>query len=98
LLCACYFVRLSGVRVWNDVPTDHKFALLYRSLMLALGQTLNVFSVQLLPLSAMTIIQNTQAFWTALLGYLINSEAFLRIECVGMFASFIGVLLMAHGM
>ena len=54
-----------------------------------------MFSISLLPLSLLTILQNTQAFWTALLGYLINNEAFLRIECVGIIACFIGVLFMA---
>ena len=43
----------------------------------------------------MTIVQNTQAFWTVLLGYLINNEKFLRIEMVGILACFTGVIMMA---
>ena len=43
----------------------------------------------------MTIVQNTQAFWTILLGYIINNEQFLRIEMVGIIACFCGVVMMA---
>ena len=43
----------------------------------------------------MTIVQNTQAFWTILLGYIINKEQFLRIEMVGILACFCGVVMMA---
>lgn len=43
----------------------------------------------------MTIVQNTQAFWTVLLGYMINNEQFLRIEMVGIVACFGGVVMMA---
>ena len=63
--------------------------------MLLVGQTLNCFAIQLLPLSMMNIVQNTQAFWTVLLGFLINNEPFLKIEMVGILACFCGVLMMA---
>ena len=43
----------------------------------------------------MTIVQNTQAFWTVLLGYMINNEQFLRIEMIGIVACFSGVIMMA---
>ena len=43
----------------------------------------------------MTIVQNTQAFWTVLLGWMINNEKFHRIEAVGIFACFSGVIMMA---
>merc|ERR1711997_59830 len=48
-----------------------------------------------LPLSMMTIVQNTQAFWTVILGFMINNEKFLRIEVIGILACFIGVIMMA---
>ena len=59
------------------------------------SQTLNCFAIQLLPISMMTIVQNTQAFWTVLLGWMINNEKFLRIEMVGILACFTGVIMMA---
>ena len=40
-------------------------------------------------------VQNTQAFWTVLLGWMINNEKFHRIEAVGIFACFSGVIMMA---
>ena len=59
------------------------------------SQTLNCFAIQLLPISMMTIVQNTQAFWTVLLGWMINNEKFHRVEAVGILACFSGVLMMA---
>jgi drug/metabolite transporter (DMT)-like permease len=41
-------------------------------------------------------VQNTQAFWTTLFGYLINKEMFLKIELIGILACFGGVVLMAQ--
>jgi len=41
-------------------------------------------------------VQNTQAFWTTIFGYLINQEQFLKIELIGIFACFCGVLMMAN--
>ena len=43
----------------------------------------------------MTILQNTQAFWTVLLGWMINNEKFLRVEAIGIAVCFIGVMMMA---
>ena len=43
----------------------------------------------------LTIVQNTQAFWTVLLGFMINKERFLKIELVGILACFVGVVMMA---
>ena len=63
--------------------------------MLLVGQILNVFSISLLPLSLVTILQNTQAFWTAVMGYLINREAFLAVEAIAIAACFIGVIMIA---
>ena len=59
------------------------------------SQTLNCFAIQLLPISMMTIVQNTQAFWTVLLGWMINNEKFHRVEAVGILACFSGVIMMA---
>ena len=63
--------------------------------MMMASQTLNCFAIQLLPISMMTIVQNTQAFWTVLLGWMINNEKFHRIEAVGILACFSGVIMMA---
>lgn len=95
LLVASLLLCFSGQSVWSGISGERKATLLYRSLMLVLGQTINVFSMQLLPVSLLTIAQSTQAFWTALLGHMVNKEAFLRLECVGMVACFGGVVLMA---
>ena len=77
------------------MPRQYRFALGYRSFMMTVGQTLNIFSISLLPLSMLTIVQNTQAFWTVLLGFMINKERFLKIELVGILACFVGVVMMA---
>ena len=63
--------------------------------MLLAGQILNVYAISLMPLSIVTIIQNTQAFWTAILAYYINKEAFYAIEGIGILACFFGVLMIA---
>ena len=63
--------------------------------MMMAGQTLNCFAIQLLPMSMMTIVQNTQAFWTVLLGWMINNEKFLKVEAVGILVCFSGVIMMA---
>jgi drug/metabolite transporter (DMT)-like permease len=54
-----------------------------------------VYAISLLPLSLLTIVQNTQAFWTAFLAFYLNKEQFHAIEGVGIIACFIGVLLIA---
>ena len=92
---ACFFVYFCNQNVFKSVPTEFYGALGYRSVMMLVGQTLNCFAIQLLPISMMTIVQNTQAFWTVLLGFMINNEKFLRIEMVGILACFCGVIMMA---
>ena len=56
---ACLFVFFCGQSVIAGVPPKFKRTLTYRSFMLLLGQALNVFSISLLPLSLITILQNT---------------------------------------
>ena len=56
---------------------------------------MNVYAISLLPLGLLTILQNTQAFWTAILAYCINKEAFHKIEGIGIIACFAGVLMIA---
>ena len=56
---ACLFVVFCGQSVIAGVPPKFKRTLTYRSFMLLLGQALNVFSISLLPLSLITILQNT---------------------------------------
>ena len=92
---ACFFVYFFNQNVFKSVPAEFYGALGYRSVMMLMGQTLNCFAIQLLPISMMTIVQNTQAFWTVLLGFMINNEKFLRIEMVGILACFGGVIMMA---
>ena len=94
-ISACLFVYFCGQNVIKGVPRRFKCTLTYRSLMLLVGQILNVFSISLLPLSLVTILQNTQAFWTAVMGYLINREAFLAVEAIAIAACFIGVIMIA---
>ena len=53
---ACFFVITANQSVLSSVPEKHRFALTYRSVMLVVGQSLNVFSISLLPLSMLTII------------------------------------------
>ena len=92
---ACLFVYFCNQHIYKAIPGRYYCTLTYRSLMLLVGQVLNVFSISILPLSLLTILQNTQAFWTALMGYLINRETFLRIEIIGILACFVGVILIA---
>jgi len=77
------------------VPREHHWRLGLRSVLLTIGQTANVFSIQILPLSVLTIVQNTQAVWTTLLGFAINREPFHKIEIIGIGCCFCGVVLMA---
>jgi len=53
---ACLFVFFCGQSVVAGVPQKFKYKLTYRSLMLLLGQILNVFSISILPLSLLTIL------------------------------------------
>ena len=94
-ISACCFVFFCGQHISDGVPNQYRFALGYRSFMMTVSQTFNVFSIALLPLSMLTIVQNTQAFWIVLLGFMINKERFLKIELVGIFACFVGVIMMA---
>ena len=94
-MSACLFVYFSGKHVTRDVPSRFNFHLSYRSIMLLVGQIMNVYAISLLPLSLLTIIQNTQAFWAAVLGYFINGERFLAVEGIGIIACFVGVLMIA---
>ena len=81
--------------VIRNVDRRFKSPLIYRSFMLLVGQTMNVFAISLLPLGLLTIIQNTQAFWTAILAYFINKETFYKVEGVGIVACFVGVIMIA---
>lgn len=56
---ACLFVFFCGQNVLGGVPPKFKRTLTYRSFMLLVGQFLNVFSISILPLSLITILQNT---------------------------------------
>ena len=47
-------------------------------------------------LGVVTILQNTQAFWTAILAYYMNNESFHAIEGIGIVGCFIGVLLIGY--
>lgn len=94
-LSAIGFVYFCKKHVINDVSSNFKYPLTYRSIMLLLGQILNVYAISLMPLSIVTIIQNTQAFWTAILAYYINREAFYAIEGIGILACFVGVIMIA---
>ena len=59
-ISACGFVYYCKKHLTRDVINgDYKFALTYRSVMLLAGQILNVYAISLLPLSLVTIIQNT---------------------------------------
>ena len=55
-ISACFFIGLSGEHVLNAVPSKHYVAMSYRSIMLLVGQTLNIFAISLLPLSMLTIV------------------------------------------
>lgn len=55
-ISACIFVYFSGEHVLKAVPSKHYFALSYRSLMMVIGQTCNIFAISLLPLSMVTIV------------------------------------------
>ena len=92
---ACFFVWFFNQKVFESIPRGFYGPLGYRSVMMLVSQALNCFAIQLLPLSMMTIVQNTQAFWTVLLGYMINNEQFLRVEVIGILACFCGVIMMA---
>jgi len=92
---ACFFIYFFKQKVFASVPKEFRWSLCYRSLMMMAGQTLNCFAIQLLPISMMTIVQNTQAFWTVLLGWMINNEKFLKVEAVGILVCFSGVIMMA---
>ena len=56
---ACAFVCFSKKHVTKDVPTQFKSPLIYRSIMLLIGQIMNVYAISLLPLGLLTILQNT---------------------------------------
>lgn len=56
---ACFFVYFCQQNVIKAVPTKFKCTLTYRSLMQLISQVLNVFSISILPLSLLTILQNT---------------------------------------
>ena len=81
--------------VIKNVGAQFKSPLIYRSFMLLIGQIMNVYAISLLPLGLLTIIQNTQAFWTAILAYFINKETFYKVEGIGIVACFLGVLMIA---
>ena len=53
------FAFMYGKHVWKDVPKEFRSKLGLRSILLTCGQTANVFSIHLLPLSILTICQNT---------------------------------------
>ena len=94
-LAASVMVCCYKKHVIRDVDGRFKSPLIYRSFMLLVGQTMNVFAISLLPLGLLTIIQNTQAFWTAILAYFINKETFYKVEGVGIVACFAGVVMIA---
>ena len=56
---ACAFVCFAKKHVTKDVPTQFKSPLIYRSIMLLIGQIMNVYAISLLPLGLLTILQNT---------------------------------------
>jgi len=56
---ACAFVYFCKQHVTKDVPGHFKSPLIYRSVMLLIGQIMNVYAISLLPLGLLTIIQNT---------------------------------------
>ena len=53
---ACFFVYFCRQKVFSGVPRKYRFALSYRSVMMLVGQILNIFSISLLPLSMLTIV------------------------------------------
>ena len=52
LIMVCCYKK----HVFNDVDAHFKSPLIYRSFMLLVGQTMNVFAISLLPLGLLTII------------------------------------------
>jgi hypothetical protein len=48
-------VLATGNNVWKDVPKEFRIKMGVRSFLLTCGQTANVFSINLLPLSILTI-------------------------------------------
>ena len=55
-ISACCFVFFCGQHISDGVPNQYRFALGYRSFMMTVSQTFNVFSIALLPLSMLTIV------------------------------------------
>lgn len=90
---ACVMVYCAGKHVTKDVPGNFKCALSYRSVMILVDQILNVYAISILSLGVVTILQNTQAFWTAILAYYFNGESFYAVEAIGIVACFFGVIL-----
>ena len=61
--------------------------------MMLLDQTLGIYALSFLSIGLVNILQNTQAFWTVILAYYFNGEAFHRIEGIGIVACFVGVII-----
>jgi drug/metabolite transporter (DMT)-like permease len=79
-----------------EIPKQFRLVTGVRSLLQQLSQMVNLLVIVMLPLGTMQIVQNTQAFWTTIFGYLVNQENFLKIELIGIFACFCGVIMMAN--
>ena len=54
------------------------------------------FAFALIALGTVSVILNTNAFWIAILGCLINKERVSALEVIGMFLAFTGVLIIGY--
>ena len=83
-----------GLNPIKAFPSDHKLPLLIRAIT---GQAVfyaYFYAVSMAPLTLITTIARTDAFWILLLGLLINKERIICIEALGIVVCFSAITAM----
>lgn len=82
---------------WRDVPKEHRGLLLLKSFIAVFNFNLWVIVSICLPIFIHQSIVNTQIFWVAVLGYLINRETIKWQMVLCMIGCFVGIMVLNFG-
>jgi drug/metabolite transporter (DMT)-like permease len=90
-----YFVmKYKYGKSFSDIPKEHYFNMFVRSTTGVFGHLLMVITIQWLPITIFTILNNLCPFFASVASYFILNEFLDRTEIIGMIISFLGVLIL----
>jgi drug/metabolite transporter (DMT)-like permease len=90
-----YFVmKFKFGKSFTDIPKEHYLNMFVRSTTGIFGHLLMVITIQWLPITIFTVLNNLLPFFASVASYFILNEVIDRTEIVGMIICFFGVLIL----